>query len=233
MKVSIIVPVYNEKDTVMELLKRLSLVPLDKEIIIVDDGSTDGTREILTKRWAEGVLHLCSQNGGKGAAIRTGLTYAAGDAVIIQDADLEYDPQDIPRLLEKIERGADVVYGSRMLQKENRRGLFMFYWGGRFVTYFTNLLYGTKLTDEPTCYKMFRTSLLKSFKLEYDGFGFCPEVTAKITKMGIPIVEVPISYSPRKQGKKISWRDGLQALWILLRFRFSSPFRVYPRRQTE
>lgn len=227
MKLSIIIPCYNERVTILECLKRVNAVDLgdvEKEIIIVDDSSTDGTREILqgmNPGSAKIVFHL--DNLGKGLAIRNALKHVTGDVVIIQDADLEYDPNDYPGLLKVINDGhASVVYGSRRLNKANRWSYVSSAFGGIFLSLLTNLLYRSKITDEPTCYKMFKTEVIKGIKLECIGFEFCPEVTAKILKKGIKIKEVPISYAPRhiEEGKKINWRDGLVAIKTLIKYRF-------------
>ncbi len=224
MRLSVIIPAFNEKANIEEVLRRLGSVGLEMQVIVVDDGSTDGTRELL-EGWREYELLVVShsRNRGKGAAVRTGLAHATGDIVVIQDADLEYDPQDFHAMLEPIRRqGAQVVYGSRILNADNPRGGLRFYAGGRLVTLATNLLYGCRLTDEPTCYKMFRSDVLRRISIESDGFEWEPEVTAKILKQGIRIVEVPISYAPRSvaEGKKIKARDGALALWTLLRQRW-------------
>lgn len=222
MKLSVIMPVYNEAENLHAILERIRKVDIDKEILIVDDGSSDGTRELL-----EGVesvdvkVYHHEENMGKGWAVRTGLRHVTGDIVIIQDADLEYDPADYPRLIQPIvEDGANVVYGSRVLGK-NRYSYRRFAWGGLFLTFVTNTLYRTKLTDMNTCYKVFDAQVIKSVPLNCRGFEFCPEVTAKVAKRGYPIVEVPISYEPRSfsQGKKIRWHDGLVGLWTLIRYR--------------
>ncbi len=226
---SIIIPAYNEEATLLSLLELVNNVNLinniSKEIIIVDDGSTDSTRSILSKlnpNKYKVVFH--EKNSGKGRAIRTGLEHATGDYVIIQDADLEYDPQDYNLLLEKLnDSNAQVVYGSRLLKKQtNKYSGLSFYLGGIFLTKLTNLLYKTNITDEPTCYKLFKTDLIKSLPLKCERFEFCPEVTALITKKGIKIHEVGISYHPRSltEGKKINWRDGLEAIHVLVKHRF-------------
>lgn len=225
MKLSIIIPVYNEKATIENLINRVLLVPVEKEVIIVDDGSTDGTRDIL-KNIAIGKENIKvlfqPQNKGKGYAIRRAIHEITGDVVVIQDADLEYDPMDFLKLLRIIEEGkANVVYGSRILGK-NPRSSFSFYLGGRFLSFLTNILYGTSITDEPTCYKMFKSDIIKSLDLYCNGFEFCPEVTAKLARKGIQIKEVPIKYNPRskKEGKKIRWKDGFIAIWTLIKNRF-------------
>jgi len=226
MKLSVIVPVFNEKNTIEMLIEKLIAVPIDKEIIIVDDGSTDGTTRILKKISEQnpGLIKVIFQprNMGKGYAIRKAIVQVTGDVVIIQDADLEYEPMDYLRMIEPIKQGrADVVYGSRILGK-NPVSSFSFYVGGRFLSLLTNILYGTSITDEPTCYKMFKSDILKSVKLNCKRFEFCPEITARIAKKKIKIYEVPIRYSPRriKEGKKIRWKDGIIAVWTLIKYRF-------------
>ena len=224
-KLSVIIPIYNEIGTLKEILKRVEAVDLDKEIIIVDDGSSDGSAEILKEIEEKNndiKVFYHQRNMGKGAAIQTGIKYITGDIIIIQDADLEYDPGDYRRLIEPIVEGkAAVVYGSRNL-RNNKRSYFRYYWGGRLLTWFTNRLYGARLTDEPTCYKTFRADVLKKIELECSGFEFDPELTAKVCKLGYEIKEVPISYNPRKleEGKKIRWTDGLVALWTLIKCKF-------------
>lgn len=223
MKVSILVPCYNEQSSIEELLRRVREIPLEKEVIVIDDGSTDGTGELLRSLVGGGEKMLSHPvNLGKGSAIRTGLAHATGDVIVVQDADLEYDPHDIMRLLETLERtGASVVYGSRVLSRAAHSST-TFYLGGRLLSILTNLLYGSSVTDEPTCYKMFRREVLEEFRLECRGFEFCPEVTAKVLRLGYSIVEIPISYTPRSrsEGKKIGVRDGVEAIWYLLKYRF-------------
>jgi len=224
MKLSIIMPVYNEKATLEEILKKVTSIPIHKEIIVVDDGSTDGTREILQNLRMKNLNVIYHpKNLGKGSAIRTGIRYVTGDIVLIQDADLEYNPEEYPKLIEPIVTGKTrVVYGSRYLNKEFKKSYQSFYWGVRLISWVANVLYGVQVTDEATCYKIFQTDVLKGLNLRCKRFEFCPEVTAKLGKKGISIYEVPISYNPRKRedGKKISWRDGLQAVWILIKYRF-------------
>jgi len=221
--VSVIVPVYNEVAHVDELLQAIHASPVKKEIIIVDDGSTDGTREKLRAMpLADDVTVVFHEkNCGKGAAIRTALAYARGEYVLIQDSDLEYDPQDYSALLRPLEqRQANVVYGVRPDRPE--RGL-RFFLGAKLLTYLANLLYGAGIHDEATCYKVFRRSLIAQIDLECRRFEFCPEVTAKLCRMGEKIAEVPIAYAPRTagEGKKIRHADGWLAIWTLLRYRFT------------
>lgn len=218
---SVIIPIYNEVQSVEELLRRVQESPVEKEIILVDDGSTDGTREKLRGLpQAQNVTILFHEgNQGKGAAIRTALEYARGEYVIIQDSDLEYDPQDYAALLAPLkDHRANVVYGVRNDRPE--RGL-SFFLGVRFLTWLANFLYRARIHDEATCYKAFRRSTLRRVNLECRRFEFCPEVTAKVCRMGEKIYEVPISYHPRsaEQGKKIKWSDGATAIWTLLRYR--------------
>jgi glycosyltransferase involved in cell wall biosynthesis len=221
--VSVIVPVYNEAANVDELLQAIQSSPVKKEIIIVDDGSTDGTREKLQAlpSCADVTVVFHEKNYGKGAAIRTALTYARGEYVLIQDSDLEYDPQDYPRLLRPLQQGqANVVYGVRPDRPE--RGL-RFFLGAKLLTHLTNLLYGAGIHDEATCYKVVRRSLLAHLQLRCRRFEFCPEVTAKLCRIGEKIAEVPISYHPRSavEGKKIRHSDGWLAIWTLIRYRFT------------
>lgn len=228
MKLSIIIPVYNERSTIEEVIDRVRAINLDtlgleKEIIIIDDGSTDGTSEILERRKSDVThVHFSRVNFGKGAAIRVGLTYVTGDFMIIQDADLELDPNDYPLLLEPLVRGeAQVVYGSRFL-KQNPNICRLTRLANKFLTWLTRVLYGCRLTDMETGYKAFRADILKYLKLESLRFEFEPEVTAKVLKAGYSIHEVPISYNPRTEGKKIGWRDGWAAVKTLLKWRFKN-----------
>lgn len=224
-KLSIIIPVYNEKGTIREIIKKIEQVhfPIPKEIIIVDDGSTDGTREILESVRDQYKIVLHEKNKGKGAAIRTGIKKVTGSYVVIQDADLEYDPADLAKMLKKmIADDLEVLYGSRQLsRKKNEKAGWTYYLGGQFLTVLTNVLYGQAITDEPTCYKMFKTDLLKKLPLTCERFEFCPEVTALVAREGIKIPEIGISYHPRskEEGKKIKWHDGWEAIATLIKYR--------------
>lgn len=221
MKLSIIIPAYNESATIGELVRRVKEVDLDKEIVVVDDCSTDGTREILRQIPGITLIEL-ERNVGKGAAIREALTEVSGDIITIQDADMEYDPQDFPGLIEPIVSGrADVVYGSRFLRSKPRMRLAN-YVGNRVFAFVASLLFGRRVSDEATCYKAFRRELLTGLKLTCKRFEFCPEVTAKLLRRPeIRYVEVPIRYTCRtfKQGKKIGWWDGVICIWTLLKYR--------------
>ena len=226
MKLSIIIPSFNEAATLAQAIKRVKQVKLSniiKEIIVVDDGSTDGTRKNLTK--ITGITKIIlPKNQGKGAAIRHGLTKAAGDYVLIQDADLEYDPEDIPALLEPILTGkARVVYGSRFIGP-HKNMLFWHMVGNKLLSLVTNFLFNTTISDMEVGYKLIPIKLLKSLKLESDRFGFEPEVTAKILKTGVRIYEVPISYAGREfsEGKKITWKDGVESFYLLWKYRLVS-----------
>lgn len=225
MKLSIIMPIYNEKKTLEKIVEKIQKVSIEKEIIMVDDGSTDGTREILKNY--ENVQNIKiiyhTKNMGKGATIRTAIKYITGDIVIIQDADLEYDPNDYLKLVTPIQnKEVKIIYGSRALNRENKHSYNRYLLGGKLVTFVTNILFSQRLTDEPTCYKVFDTILLKSILLKCNRFEFCPEVTAKIARKGIKIKEIPISYYPRnfQEGKKIKWYDGVEAIWTLIKYRF-------------
>lgn len=221
MKLTVIIPVYNEVGTIHEVIKRVDETPFDKEIIIVDDGSTDGTRNIL-KGCRDGVkVFFHESNKGKGVAIRTALPHITGDMVIIQDADLEYDPSEYPRLIAPILEGkADVVYGSRFLGGPHRVFFFWHAVGNKLITTLSNILTDLNLSDMETGYKVFRTEVLKKIKIESNRFGFEPEITAKIAKMGCRIYEIPISYWGRdySEGKKINWKDGVAAIYWLIKY---------------
>ena len=222
---SVVMPAYNEAATIEEIIRRVLAVPVRTQLIVVDDCSTDGTRDILSRLQKDlgFTLLLQAENRGKGAALRTGFASVRGDLVVIQDADLEYSPEEFPMLIELICEGrADVVYGSRFLGR-HRVFLFTHYLGNRVLTLLTNVLYNTMLTDMETCYKVMRTEVLRSMTLRSNGFGIEPELTAKIFKRGYRVYEVPITYDGRgyEDGKKIGWRDGVVALWVLLKYRFS------------
>lgn len=222
--VSVVMPVFNEKTTIVEIVERVRDAPYEKEIIIVDDASTDGTREILEQlaEASDVTLLQHEKNRGKGAALRTGICVASGDVTIIQDADLEYDPFDYPKILDPILLGkADVVYGSRFIGGQSHR--VFYFWhsvGNKFLTLLSNALTGLNLTDMETCYKAFKTEIIKSVDLKEDRFGFEPEITAKLAQMRLRIYEVGISYSGRTydEGKKIGWKDGVQAIWCIFKY---------------
>jgi glycosyltransferase involved in cell wall biosynthesis len=232
MKLSIVMPVYNEAATIREIIGRVRALPHAKEIVVVDDGSLDGTREIL-REMVGGELRVFfhKQNRGKGAAMRTGITHARGDIVVVQDADLEYNPRDLPALLVPFERGdADVVYGSRFLGGPHRVLNFWHYVGNKVLTLLSNVCTNLNLTDMETGYKLFRIEVLRQIEIESERFGFDPEVTAKVARLRCRIYEQPISYSGRDydEGKKITWRDGVAALWHITRFAVPNR-RVRPR----
>jgi glycosyltransferase involved in cell wall biosynthesis len=219
-RVSFLVPAFNEEATIAEVLERIAALGLDAQVIVVDDGSTDRTAEIAESFDA---IVIRQPNRGKGAAIRAGIPYLDGDIAVIQDADMEYDPAEVPTLIEPIERGvADVVYGSRLSGgKPQRAYLFWHMIGNRFLSFVTGILYNTTLTDMETGYKAFRTEVLRSLDLRHDDFAIEPEITGKICKRKLRIYELPISYYGRTyaEGKKITWRDGFKALWVLVETR--------------
>tara|TARA_Y100000034_G_C6898133_1_gene414555 strand:+ start:694 stop:1365 length:672 start_codon:yes stop_codon:yes gene_type:complete len=221
MKLSIIIPVYNEVKTLEEVINKVKKLKLDKEIVVVDDGSEDGSRELLKK--IENIkLILHEKNYGKGKAVRTGLDNIEGDVVVIQDADLEYDPTDFVKMFDEIKNGEKVVYGSRFLEKFDKVIIKSHYFGNKFLSLFTSLLFFSKITDMETCYKMFRKEVMEGINLKARGFDLEPEITSKILKRKYKIKEVPISYNARDfdEGKKITWRDGVKAGWYLLKYRF-------------
>jgi glycosyltransferase involved in cell wall biosynthesis len=227
--VSVVVPCYNEIRTVETLLRRVDDVRLETEVIAVDDGSTDGTRELLVELEAEGLVHQLlfhERNQGKGAALRTGFRHATGDVVVVQDADLEYDPMEFPLLLQPIlEEKADAVYGSRFLGGPHRVLLFWHSVGNRFLTLLSNMFTDLNLTDMETCYKMVRRELLQSLPLSAERFGIEPELTARLAQAGARIYELPISYDGRSyaEGKKIGWKDGVEALQCIVKYNLSGP----------
>jgi len=222
---SVVMPAYNERETIEEIIRRVLAVPVRLELIVVDDASTDGTRDILQELARTLPITVLSQpqNRGKGAALRAGFAAVHGDIVVIQDADLEYSPEEYPSLIELICAGrADVVYGSRFIGR-HRAFLFTHYLGNRVLTGLTNVLYNTMLTDMETCFKAMRVDVLRSMTLRSDRFGIEPELTAKIFKRGYRVYEVPITYDGRgyEEGKKITWKDGVAAVWTLLKYRFT------------
>ena len=225
MRVSFLIPAFNEAGTLEQVLERVEALDLDKQVVVVDDGSTDGTAEIL-ERWQgerEDRVVVRQPNRGKGAAVRAAIPHVDGDVAVIQDADMEYDPADVPALIEPIERGvADVVFGSRLTGGRPQRAyLFWHLVGNRFLSLVTNILYNTTLHDMETGYKAFRADVLRSLDLRQDGFGIEPEITAKVCLRGLRVYELPIAYYGRTyaEGKKITWRDGVHALAILVRER--------------
>jgi glycosyltransferase involved in cell wall biosynthesis len=232
MKLSVIIPVYNEVETILEIIKRVKEAPFEKEIIVVDDGSTDGTARILEENRQGLTVLFNEKNCGKGAAIRMALPRVTGDVVIIQDADLEYNPSEYPRLMAPILAGAaDVVYGSRFQGGTHRVLYFWHAVGNKMITTLSNMLTDLNLSDMETGYKAFRAEVLRGIEIESNRFGFEPEITAKISKMGCRIYEIPISYWGRDytEGKKISWKDGIAALYWILKYNL---FRKRPRKAT-
>jgi dolichol-phosphate mannosyltransferase len=225
MKLAVIIPVYNEKNTIRRVLDEVWKVPVEKEIIVVDDGSTDGTREILLdtqKEMKDIRLFLKKSNTGKGSAIRTGLSKAKGNIAVIQDGDMEYDPLDFMKMLEVMKnKKAEVVYGSRFLEKNNKF-LFLNFLANKLITFLTNVLYGVKLTDVETCYKMVKTNIFQSLPLRTERFEIEAEITTCLLKRRINIIEVPVTYRPRNfiMGKKIGWKDGIATLFFIIKTRF-------------
>ncbi len=226
MKISILIPVYNERKTILDIIDLVGTVALDKEVVLVDDHSSDGTRELLREKFGSGKngvrVFYHEKNMGKGSAIRTALSHASGDYVIVQDADLEYSPHDMVPMAELVERtGAEAVYGSRFL-KTWKSTSFPHFMVNKTLTVLTNILFGGNLTDMETCYKMVRTDIMKSLDIKAHRFEFEPEVTTKLLKRGIKIVEVPVSYRGRSydEGKKIGWKDGVEAVVTLFRMKF-------------
>jgi glycosyltransferase involved in cell wall biosynthesis len=224
MRVSFLIPAYNEASTIAEVLDRIEALAIDRQAIVVDDGSTDGTAEIVEQR-QDGTVLIRQANRGKGAAIRAAIPHIDGDIAVIQDADMEYDPAEVPALIDPIERGvADVVFGSRLKGGRPQRAyLFWHLMGNRFLSLVTGILFNTTLSDMETGYKAFRAEVLFSLDLREDGFGIEPEITGQICKRRLRVYELPISYYGRTyaEGKKITWRDGFKALWVLIRVRLS------------
>ncbi|RAI15631.1 MAG: glycosyl transferase [Candidatus Melainabacteria bacterium] len=225
-KITVLIPVYNELNTLEIILKKVeetNLCGLEKEIILIDDYSTDGTRDILKKLESKYKVLYHDKNMGKGAALKTGFANMTGDIVIIQDADLEYEPKDYENLVKEVYEGnADIVYGSRLMGKPDDSFIWTHLWGNRLITFVANILYGQKLTDIETCYKVFRRELLDGVDVKSHRFDFEPEITAKMLKKKAKFMELPISYSGRghDEGKKITWKDGFGAIWALIKYRF-------------
>jgi glycosyltransferase involved in cell wall biosynthesis len=224
-RVSFLIPAYNEEATIGEVLDRIDALGLDAQVIVVDDGSTDRTAEIAEARARDGLVVLRQPNRGKGASVRAAIPHVDGEIAVVQDADMEYDPAEVPALIEPIERGvADVVFGSRLRGGRPQRAyLFWHLVGNRFLSLLTNILFNTTLSDMETGYKAFRADVLRSLDLREDGFGIEPEITGKVCKRGLRIYELPVAYYGRTyaQGKKITWRDGFGAIRVLLRVRLS------------
>ena len=221
MKLSIIIPVYNEEKTLLEIISKVEAVPINKELIIIDDCSTDSTRSLLSQFEVKHKVVYQPRNYGKGAAIRAGFSVASGDILVVQDADLEYDPSEFPQLIQPIVLGeCSVVYGSRFLKKDFKPQYFMAYVGNKFLSLLTTILYRQKITDMETCYKMFKAAALDDFNLYANQFDIEPELTAKFILSGRTIKEIPISYNGRSfaDGKKIGWRDGVKAICVLIRY---------------
>ncbi len=233
MKLSVVMPVYNEVSTIKKIIEKVKSIKIPKDIVIVDDFSTDGTKEYLKKLKDKEIrVFFHKKNYGKSHGVRVGIKESKGDIILIQDADLEYDPEDYYKLVKPIEQGkTKVVYGTRFPKRKRHPSLLHpyqnlsnpFYLANKILTTIANILYNTNLTDEPTCYKVFDSKVLKSINLKSERFEFCPEVTAKIRKKGYKIYEVPISYYPRtvEEGKKINWKDGIEAIWTLIKYRFN------------
>jgi glycosyltransferase involved in cell wall biosynthesis len=225
MRVSFLIPAFDEEATIGEVLDRIDALDLDAQVIVVDDGSTDRTAAIVEERSRDGLVLIRQPNRGKGAALRAAIPHVDGDIAVIQDADMEYDPAEVPALIEPIERGvADVVYGSRLRGGRPQRAyLFWHLVGNRFLTLLTNVLFNTTLSDMETGYKAFRAEVLRSLDLREDDFGIEPEITGKVCKRGLRVYELPIAYYGRTyaEGKKITWRDGFKAIRVLFRVRFS------------
>ena len=232
MLVSVIIPAFNEEETIGQVVAAVYSLPIEKQIIVINDGSTDGTYEALERLHAVYPLTLvhCEENKGKGFAIRSGLPHVKGEAVVIQDADMELDPADLSELVKPLEKeNVQVVYGSRFLNGRGNASVHNFI-ANRILATYTNLLYGCRITDESTGYKAFSTELITGLDLTCEGFEFCPEVTAKILRAGYRIYEVPVTYSPRtkKEGKKLRfWSDGFFAAWTLLKYRFMSKTEIF------